>query len=334
MLHSPPFWYRQKTTKDIFLKTILTPLSWIYGWLARKRFELYFPVPMEKPIICVGNLVTGGAGKTPAVLALVDLLKDSGFNPHLLTRGYGGLEPGPIQVNPDTDSSHDVGDEAMLLVKKAPTWVSTNRPLGAQAAMDSGANIVVMDDGFQNPVIYKDFSFVIIDGAVGFGNKKLLPAGPLREPIDSGLSRANAVLIVGEDKLRVADRIAAMSDIPILFASTSIDKDNIDIKEKKLVAFAGLARPEKFKYTLECGGADIVEWQAFPDHHPYSEADIEDLIKIAEHKEAELITTRKDYVRIPEKFKDKIHQLSITMVWQDKTAIMPLIEEALEKRQK
>ncbi len=333
MIASPAFWYTPKTLSDTLVRIVLTPFSWVYGWLVRKRFDLYFPVPMEKPVICVGNLVAGGAGKTPVVLSLAGLLQDKGFNPHLLTRGYGGVEPGPLQVSPGRDTSYDVGDEALLLVEKAPTWVSANRPLGAQEAMNSGATIVVMDDGFQNPVIYKDFSLLVIDGIVGLGNKQVMPAGPLREGLVSALHRADAIVVIGEDKTDVGDHIRRLHpDMPILAAALKADADNPVVRDKKIFAFAGIGRPRKFRETLEAEGAVMEGWKEFPDHYPYDEEDLKEIVAAAEMQGAALVTTSKDHVRLPKNFRDKIQKFSVHLVWRDQDAVLPLIERALRKR--
>ncbi len=332
MIATPHFWYRQKTPSEILLKIALLPVSWVYGALVRKKFDLYFPVPMAKPVICVGNLVAGGAGKTPVVLALADLLKEKGYNPHLLTRGYGGKEGGPLQVSPGRDTAYDVGDEALLLVEKAPTWVSAKRPLGAQGAIDSGASIVVMDDGFQNAVIYKDFSFVVIDGMVGFGNKQVMPAGPLREPMAFGLGRADAVVIIGEDRTGAADAIRRHTTVPVLFATLVPDENNPDVKGKKLFAFAGIGRPTKFKETLEAAGALVEGWAEFPDHYPYDEEDLKEIVTAAEAQNVALITTAKDHVRLPFSLRQKIQKFAVHLVWQNPDEIVPLIEQALQKR--
>lgn len=332
MIASPSFWYRQKAPAEILLKLVLMPLGWAYGWLVQKKFDLYFPVPMAKPVICVGNLVAGGAGKTPVVLSLAELLKEKGYNPHLLTRGYGGKEQGPLQVSPGRDTAYDVGDEALLLVDKAPTWVSTNRPLGAQEAMDSGANIVIMDDGFQNPVIYKDFSFLVIDGIVGLGNKQVMPAGPLRERIKFGLSRADCIVIIGEDKTGAAEYIRRVVDVPILFASLVAEETNPDVKGKKVFAFAGIGRPEKFRESLEEAGAIIEGWAAYPDHFPYDDEDLKVIVAAADAQGAMLMTTTKDHVRIPEKLRQKVQKFSVKLVWKNPSEVVPLIEQALQKR--
>lgn len=332
MIAAPAFWYQPKTAAENFLRAALLPFSWVYGALVRKKFDLYFPVPMERPVICVGNLVAGGAGKTPVVLSLVDILKEKGFNPHLLTRGYGGKETGPMQVAPSRDTAYDVGDEALLLVEKAPTWVSAKRAQGAQAAIESGADIILMDDGFQNAVIYKDFSLLVIDGAVGFGNRSVMPAGPLREPIGFGLGRADAFVIIGEDKTGAGDYIRRQSKAPILLAALVPDENNPDIRGKKLFAFAGIGRPLKFKETLDAAGAYVEGWAAFPDHFPYEEEDLREIAAAAEAQGALLITTAKDHVRVPAALKAKIQKFGVHLVWQNKDEIIPLIEQALKKR--
>ncbi|MBU6475112.1 MAG: tetraacyldisaccharide 4'-kinase [Alphaproteobacteria bacterium] len=329
---APPFWYRQKTPAEQLLRLALTPVGWAYGATVRRKFDMYFPVPMEKPVICVGNLVAGGAGKTPVAVALADMLKEKGFNPHLLSRGYGGKEAGPLQVAPSRDTAYDVGDEALLLVEHAPTWVAVKRALGAQMAMESGADIVVMDDGFQNAVIYKDFSLVVIDGKVGFGNRAVFPAGPLREPLLFGLARADAFVIIGTDATGAAEFIKRHSPAPVLFAALEPDADNPDVRGKDIFAFAGIGRPAKFRETLEAAGANIAGWQSFPDHYPYDDDDLQDFLSQAALKGAPVITTAKDHVRVPASIRGKVAKFGVHLAWQDKDAVLPLIEQALAKR--
>jgi len=335
MFKMPKFWYSQKTFQDKILKDIFLPASLVYGWLVKKRFELYFPVPMERPIICVGNLVTGGAGKTPLVMSLVDGMKERGYNPHILTRGYGGEEEGPVQVSPARDTAKYVGDEALLLVNKAPTWVAKNRQLGAQVAMDSGANIIIMDDGFQNPIIYKDFSIIVIDGKVGFGNRMLIPAGPLREPIEQGINRAQVLVIIGEDMVNTEEKLKRINpNLIILHASIVTSKDCPDIKDKKVAAFAGIGRPEKFKESLESEGAEVAMWKNFPDHYEYNENDLQQFIKDAEAKDLTIFTTAKDFVRVPVSLKEKISVFNIELEWHDDglDKLLSAIEECIKER--
>lgn len=332
MPRTPLFWYDSKEKRSRLLSSLLAPLGKAYGWCVQKRFDLYFPVPLEKPIICVGNLTAGGAGKTPVAISLAGLLQDKGYNPHFLSRGYGGLEEGPLQVNPGRDTVVDVGDEPLLLVEKAPTWVAVNRPQGAQAAFDTGANMVIMDDGFQNPVIYKDFSLIVIDGAVGFGNKNIFPAGPLREPIKAGLQRANAVIIVGDDVTDVTSEIRRHSDVPILAATLKASSSNPDLFGKTVYAFAGIGRPDKFKESLIAAGAVVEGWGSYPDHFAYEEEDLRELVTEADARGAMIITTAKDHVRLPPALKQKVNVFSVMIEWQNPDDILQLIDAALQKR--
>jgi tetraacyldisaccharide 4'-kinase len=326
---TPAFWYDAAAPFASEKAALLSPLAALYGFAVRQRFDLYYPVPLARPVICVGNLVAGGAGKTPVVLSLVDLLKDRGYNPHLLTRGYGGSETGPIQVSPGRDTADDVGDEALLLVSKAPTWVSRSRPLGAQAAIDTGASIIVMDDGYQNPSIYKDFSLLVIDGASGFGNGRLLPAGPLREPLEFGLSRAHAIVLLGEDKAGVLTTVRQYTDVPVLAASLVPDADNPDLFGKKVFAFAGIGRPEKFKDSLAAAGAVIEGWGSYPDHCVYTEEDLQELMSAAAAAGATVVTTAKDHVRLPEPLKPRVLSFGVHVAWDDPAQLCALIDDAV-----
>ena len=330
MFNTPPFWYDMQKPAHRWAARVLGPVGRAYGWAVRKRFDLYFPVPMAKPVLCVGNLVAGGAGKTPVVESLVPLMQEAGYNPHILTRGYGGEEPGPLQVSPGRDTYTDVGDEALLLVEKAPTWVSKSRPLGAQAAIDTGATLIIMDDGFQNPAIFKDFALLVADGQAGFGNGKIMPAGPLREEIASGLSRADAVVIVGEDKAGVAQTLKRYADIPVFYADLKPAPGNPDVAGQAIFAFAGIGRPEKFKETLTAAGARLEGWGGFADHCPYTEEDLKELMSAAEIRGAMVVTTAKDYVRLPPSLKEKVKKFSVRLEWQDPAALSRLISSTLQ----
>ncbi len=325
----PAFWYAPKTNADRLWPHVLSPLGALYGFISRKRFDLYYPVPMSRPVICVGNIVAGGAGKTPVVLSLIDMMQQRGYNPHILTRGYGGEEPGPYQVAPNRDTAEDVGDEALLLVEKAPTWVSRNRALGAQAAIDTGANLIVMDDGFQNAALYKDFSIVVIDGAVGFGNGLVMPAGPLRETISFGLSRADAAVIIGDDATGAAALIKSHKDIPVWSARLVPDVINPNLKDREVFAFAGIGRPEKFKETILEAGAKLEGWGSYPDHIPYTEDDLADLVAAAESRGAMIVTTAKDYVRLPETIRPKVTKFSVMLQWDNPDEVEKTIIAAL-----
>lgn len=331
-LKVPPFWYNTRPLKHKLYAWLLSPFGKLYGWFVKQRFSLYYPVPLEKPVICIGNLVTGGTGKTPVVMSLAVLLQEKGYNPHILTRGYGGDEEGPLQVSPGRDTAADVGDESLLLVEKAPTWVSRNRPLGAQEAIDCGANLIIMDDGFQNPVIYKDFSLVVVDGSSGFGNGRVMPAGPLRESLKEGIVRADAVLVIGNDKMNIIPEIKRYTDVPVLSARLVQDAGNPDLKDKKIFAFAGIGRPQKFRETLESAGAIIEGFGSYPDHFVYLEEDLKDLIRAAEQQGLPVFTTAKDYVRLPAAFKNKVQVYAVHLEWENPAQIVELIERTLQDR--
>lgn len=330
---TPSFWYRQETQKQKFLTQVLAPVGRFYAWVVRQRFDLHYPVPLSRPVVCVGNLVAGGSGKTPVVAALVSLLQDRGLNPHILTRGYGGREEGPLQVSVSRDTAADVGDEALILSDAAPVWVSRNRPLGAQSAIDTGADIIIMDDGFQNPTIYKNFSLLVIDGASGFGNGQIFPAGPLREKIADGIARADAVVIIGEDKTGLRASFAVEKpDMPVFSAVLKAKEGNPDLFGKSVFAFAGIGRPEKFRDTLMAAGAMLEGWSEFPDHYLYVEDDLKELMDAATQKNALVITTAKDHVRLPEAYRARTLVYGVTLQWQDAAAIADLIVSKVSGR--
>lgn len=329
IIKAPEFWYNAKSGRDRFIVAALSPLSRIYDAVVRHRFDMHYPIPLLRPVICVGNLVAGGAGKTPVVQALLPLLFDLGYNPHILSRGYGGEEEGPLQVAPGRDTYEDVGDEALLHAQAAPAWVSRNRAAGAQAAIDTGATAVLMDDGFQNPSLYKNFSLLVFDGASGIGNGKVMPAGPLRESMAFGLSRADAVLILGEDKCGVRKDIEKRSAVPIFTAHLRPAKDNPDVFGKQVFAFAGIGRPEKFRDTLVQAGAVVEGWASFPDHYPYSEEDLGDIIAAAKVKNAPVITTAKDYTRLPSVYKKDVLVFGVEAVFDDAGGLSALIAQKL-----
>ncbi|MDD9899761.1 MAG: tetraacyldisaccharide 4'-kinase [Alphaproteobacteria bacterium] len=330
MLKAPSFWQSPRTLKDKICIKALTPLGLIYGWVAKKRFDFHYPVPLARPVVCIGNITMGGTGKTPAAMAVCDMLKERGHNPHFLSRGYGGSEEGPLQVSPDRDTPADVGDEPLLLVHKAPTWISTSRPLGAQAAIDTGASVIIMDDGFQNPSLHKDFSLVVIDGGAGFGNKKIFPAGPLREDIAFGLSRADAVVIVGEDATGAENEVMKHTPhLPVFKAHLKPDTTNPDISGKTVFAFAGIGRPEKFRDSLIAAGAIIDTWKSFPDHFPYTETDLADFMNAAEEKGAIVLTTAKDHVRLPASLQSHVSVFRVEMAFDDPGRLADMLDTAL-----
>jgi tetraacyldisaccharide 4'-kinase len=293
-MREPAFWWQPGSTAA----ALLAPLAVAYGAVARARLAMSGRA-VGIPVICVGNLTGGGAGKTPTALAIGRLLIAAGRRPYFLTRGYGGQLAGPVLV----DSKHraiDVGDEPLLLARVAPTVVSRKRVAGAEAARAAGADVIVMDDGFQNPSLAKDLSLLVVDGRRGVGNGRVLPAGPLRAPLASQLARAHALLVVGATSGAEPVIAAARARrLPVFHGRLVADAKALDrIRDHKVFAFAGIADPEKFFATLEDARIDVRLRYAFPDHHPYRGADVLALLARAEREGLVLVTTEKDFVRL------------------------------------
>lgn len=318
-MKTPAFWYRPPGLAS----ALLAPLGTLYGLAGRRRIAGTVPRKVGVPVVCVGNLVAGGAGKTPVGLALIAALQARGVVVHALTRGHGGREAGPLAVDPRRHTAADVGDEALLLAGATPCWVARDRLAGAERAVAAGAAAIVMDDGFQNPALHKDLSLIVADGAVGFGNGRLVPAGPLRERVADGLARADALVILGEDRHGLA---ALAGGRPVLIARLEPDPEAAArLAGRDVLAFAGIGRPEKFFATLEALGARIAERVPFADHHPYRPAEVAALIERAAALGALPVTTAKDAVRLPPEMRAKIAVLPVSVRWTDESALAALL---------
>jgi len=303
-MRAPEFW-----KEDGALARLLDPIGRAYGIAGALRRRFVTPTSVDIPVICVGNLTAGGAGKTPTAIALARHLQARDAEPHILTRGYGGCERGPLRIDPEIHDAARVGDEPLLLAKAAPTWVSKDRVAGALAAIEAGASHIVMDDGLQNPHLAKDLALLVVDGAVGFGNRRLLPAGPLREQVDQALSRIDAVIVIGDDRTGVNARLPA--GLTRLSAECLPEGPIDHLRGQRVLAFAGIGRPGKFYETLERIGAEIVEIRSFPDHHRYVPAEISELIAKARQFDAACVTTEKDHVRLPVNLRNFVEKLAI-----------------------
>lgn len=302
---------------------LLAPLSAAYGMAGFVRRALVRPFDCGVPVVCVGNFVAGGAGKTPVAISILKLLAERGRLPHALTRGYGGRLSGPVQVSPDAHDADAVGDEALLLARVAPTWVARARPVGAGAAVANGAKAIVMDDGFQNPTLLKTLSLLVIDGPYGLGNGRVLPAGPLREPLDAALQRANAVVLIGEARQGLVSVLEKR--VPVLRAELLPGDDGESLRGARVLAFAGIGRPEKFFDSLRCLGVELVGARSFADHHRYHDGEIVALKQEAERLEARLVTTEKDYVRLTPALTESVETLSVSIKWNDEAAILEVL---------
>ena len=300
-MKTPRFWKDKN-----LISTLLLPLGWIYSGLTAARLKFKKSGKVKIPVICLGNITAGGSGKTPTAVTLAKLLQKEGYHPYFVSRGYGGKLSGIIVTKDSAYTATEVGDEPLLLSRTAPVSINPNRYQAALKAQEQGADILIMDDGFQNPTLKKDISLLIIDGGFGFGNQRPLPSGPLRENLQSGLKRANAALILGEDKTNCAQE---MKNLPLFYGK--IKEIEPRIKPTQAIAFAGIGRPEKFYQSLENCGIKIISRHDFPDHHFYTEKELQTLLTEAQEKKAELYTTAKDIVKIPLPLRPKFKVLEI-----------------------
>ena len=320
-MKTPSFWHA-----DGFIPKLLEPLAQLYKFLSFLERSLGSKTKIDIPVLCIGNIVSGGAGKTPIALSIGQKLNVK-HNISFLTRGYGGIEAGPIKVNPDAHSSYEVGDEALILSEVGSTWVSRNRTAGAIAAKNAGFEIVIMDDGFQHTSLVKTLSFVIIDGPYGFGNGRLIPAGPLREPIYSGLKRADVIVLVGEVNHSLIELLP--NNKPLLRASLVPNEMGIQLSNSNVIGFAGIGRPTKFRETLEKMDLNIIDFVPFPDHYRFRESEIRELYEKATEVDAILVTTVKDMKRLPKSVAHLCQPIGITVVWEDDSEIQQLLDTVI-----
>lgn len=323
-MRPPEFWKADVGGRDaaLALRALLTPVSWLYAFAAAQRQNTTGSRRAPVPVICVGNLTVGGAGKTPITRALRSKL---GPNVHTLSRGYGGRIEGPLRVTTDMDA-REVGDEPLLHARDGAAWIARDRFAGAMAAAQAGAHAIIMDDGFQNPKLAKDLSIIAVDPGFGIGNGQVFPAGPLRERLADGLARADAVIILhsarsGDDEAPSLDWLTGFAK-PILHAR--LEPAGI-APDRNLVAFAGLARPEKFFDTLAAMGGKVTEAVPFADHHYYTEDDLGVLAQMAEERDAMLITTEKDAARLSPEWRARVAILPVAARFDDETALDALL---------
>lgn len=311
-MRAPDFWWQ---TQPSLLARLLQPLGAIYGACTLMRMAQNGKLS-SIPVVCVGNPIAGGAGKTPAAIEIARLISLAGKKPVFLTRGYGGELKGPVRVDPKKHTAAEVGDEPLLLARSGACVVARDRALGAELAAQLG-DVIVMDDGFQNPSLKKDLVLLVVDAEQGIGNGLCIPAGPLRAPIEQQLARADAVILVGEGK---ATSFLSRRKLPVFAARLVADaKAAKGLKGKAVLAFAGIGRPQKFAATLKEVGADIVALADFPDHHAFTAEDGERLLADAKREKLTLVTTEKDFVRLSgpalKKLAEKSHALPVRLVF-------------------
>ena len=330
-MKEPSFWYTA-TAANSLQRFFLKGLSLLFRFGAALKQGLTTTRSVHKPVICIGNLTVGGAGKTPVTLSIAQYFKGRGKRVAIISRGYKGKLKGPLLVNPTMHTAQDVGDEPLLLSLSCTTWISANRYKGAKAAIENGAEIILLDDGLQHPTLKQDLKICVIEARRGFGNKKVMPGGPLREPLKTGLERVDAFIVVGNaDVHRLTfDEIKK----PLLQATISINKDDWAVlKNKRLVAFAGLANPRKFFETLRLENFDVQHTVPFPDHHFYTTEDLEILQNTAKEYCADLVTTQKDWVRLSKTLQKSIHQLRIQLDYEERHLLKKLLEPFVKEDQ-
>lgn len=317
-MRAPGFWQR-----DGVLPRALAPVERLVAQAAARRIARPgWQAPV--PVICCGNATVGGAGKTTLALDLTNRLLARGVAVHCLSRGYGGRVAGPWQVHVGRDGAEAVGDEPLLLAAVAPTWVGRDRAASARAAVAAGAAALVMDDGLQHPGLVQDLALLVVDGAVGFGNGRVLPAGPLRERLKAAAKRCHAAVLIGADACGAA--AALPQHLPVLRARL-IGTAGFD--GRRVLAFAGIARPGKLGETLTAAGAVVVELRAFADHHVFRPVEVEQVLSEARRLGAVAVTTAKDAVRLPPGFREQVEVAGVRIAWQNESRLEAMLRAAV-----
>ncbi len=332
MTREPDFWWRPGTG------SLLVPFAAIYGAVAALRMQTSGQ-KAGVPVVCLGNLTIGGAGKTPAAIAVAQLLHAASERPFFLSRGYGGELTGPVRVNPAIHRARQVGDEPLLLTRLAPTIVARDRFAGAKFAHFAGASVIVMDDGLQNSALAKDLTIIVVDGRRGIGNGHIIPAGPMRAPLGLQLDHAQALIVVGAPDAAafVLDR-AQRRGMAVFHGRLDPDRSVIAaIGRRKTLAFAGIGDPEKFFATLTAAGVDVAERASFADHHPYTAAQARDLIARAQAKGLMLVTTEKDLMRIAgepqlDALAARTSALPVRLVIEERDLFRQMVLKAVKRR--
>ncbi|MFK7943437.1 MAG: tetraacyldisaccharide 4'-kinase [Paracoccaceae bacterium] len=325
-MKAPGFW-SNPPDRPGWQASALAPLAMIWKHVTARRIARGGAVEVGAPVLCIGNLTAGGTGKTPMVAALMARLSQQGIVAHVVSRGYGGTIAGPHLVDPLEDTAADVGDEPLMLAARGLVWVAKDRIAGAKAAVAGGAKLILLDDGFQNPGLHKDGAIVMIDAGAGFGNGHIIPAGPLREPIADGLARADLAVLIGADSeiAKVQQLWPALDALPNIEACLAPVQTGLPISGEDVIAFAGIGRPAKFFDTLRGMNANLIATHGFPDHHAYAPKIIRRLIAEARARDAMLVTTEKDAVRLPASLRPEVLTIQVDLEPADWAPIDALV---------
>ena len=330
---TPRWWYRRDRSHAPVTRFLLKPLSWIWAAATARRIAGTTPVDPGAAVISVGNLTVGGSGKTPVAREILRLLRAGGVEAQALSRGYGGRLEGPIRVDSATHTAADVGDEPLMLARDAPAWVARDRAAGARAAAESGAEVLVLDDGHQNPTLKKTISLVVVDGETRggewpFGDGSVFPSGPMREPLKAGLARADAVVVLAPADADQIDGelISLFGELPV-FAARLVPAEAPPPGPQ--VGFAGVAKPWKVERALIAAGCDLVDFAPFPDHAAFREQDLRFLADRAQTLSAGLVTTEKDWVRIPPAWRDRVRAWPVVARFEDQAGFTAFLSERI-----
>jgi tetraacyldisaccharide 4'-kinase len=332
-LATPRWWYVRSGAPAPVIRALLRPLSWAWAAATARRIARTVPADPGAPVICVGNLTVGGAGKTPVTMAILERLQARGVAGHALSRGYGGGEAGPLRVDPARHTAAEVGDEPLMMARTVPAWIARDRAAGARAAAQAGAPLVVMDDGHQNPGVKKALSLVVVDGETRdgewpFGDGAVFPAGPMREPLAEGLARADAVVLMMPLDLAAPDAelVALFGAKPVLVARLA---PAAAPPAGPQLGFAGVAKPWKVERSLKAAGCQLVDFAGFADHAPYTQERLNALARLAERYGAGLVTTEKDWVRLPAAWRQRVAAWPVRARFDDEAALDRLLDQAL-----